>query len=342
MLIIDCGSGFTRAKIFWRSADGLVCWRPAVDSEGLRWKQRRLVDVLIEGGATVREWVIGVQALIELSGAESAIMGATGGLREAEADGRVTPAHMEDLLVALQELAPTIQFRCLSGDEEACTELRAVQHVAEIALPPEAPRPIGMLSGGGMTCQLAYYLTPNEPSFVSIVAAINDATSHMSQAASARDSLAQYQAHMAKQLAATGLKGQAGAGTFVVIEMPGALGSASGFGGCFSSLAEKIGQRLLQPDALAAHLRAHLEEWAQATPGRLAEDVPSSYIATQPAELLELLDLFDDSARLYVCDEWPCAAGEGEATIKPDWSLGMFLAAALLDGEAQPQDKAAL
>ena len=327
MLIIDCGSGFTRAKLFWRGANG-VCWTPAMDADGVRWKQARLVDVLIDGGETLREWVSGVQRLIELSGADPVIMGATGGLREAEADGRVTPAHTKALLETLHELAPTAQFRCLSGDEEARAELRAVQHVAEMALPDEAPRPIGMLSGGGMTCQLAHFVTPNEPRFLSIVAALNDATTHMRQAASARDSLARYRAHMAKQVTAVGLKGQVGGGTFVVIEMPGGLGSASAFDGCFRSLSEQIGKRLLSPDEVAGPLRAHLEEWARATPGRLAEDVPSRYIATQPAELLELLELFDDSARLYVCNEWPSAPGcQGESTIKPDWSLGMFLAA---------------
>jgi hypothetical protein len=93
------------------------------------------------------------------------------------------------------------------------------------------------------------------------------------------------------------------------------------------SLSEQVGGKLLSKEELAAPLRAHLEQWARATPGPLAKFVPSSYIATQPAELLELLELFDDSARFFLGSAWPSAGG-GEGTISPEWSLGVFVAEA--------------
>ena len=236
---------------------------------------------------------------------------------------------------ASHSLAPGAEFRCLSGDEEARAELRATQHVASLALPPDAPRPICMLSGGGMTCQLAHYPDgpAGEPRFLSVVAGLNPATKHMRQADDAKASLAAFQASLAAQVEATGCKGAVGGGTFVVIEMPGGLGSGTDYDGAFARLASRIGRQLLSKEDVADALREHLEAWARATPGGLPADVPNAYIATLPAELLELLELFDSrSARLYVSREWPAAKAKGAAArdvdeepIKPDWSLGVFL-----------------
>ena len=238
------------------------------------------------------------------------------------------------------ELAPEATFRCLTGEEEARAELRATQHVAELVLPPDAPRPLGMLSGGGVTAQVAHYNTDGptrEPSFLSIVVGLNPATEHMMAAADARESLAQFRAQLAAQVAATGCKGKLGGGTFVVIEMPGGLGSANDYNGSFALLAERIGQRLLTKAEVAAALGEHLERWEAEAPTRMppTKDIGNRYVATLPAELLGLLDLFDDSARLYVSREWPApsggggggggACGETSESVKPDWSLGVYL-----------------
>ena len=353
MLIVDCGSGFTRAKLFHSKGDEVVV-ATAADRSGDKWRQRRLVDVLLEGGDVLREWVSGIQDLQSTSGASSVILGATGGLREAEIEGRVTPTHMSAFRIALKELAPGATFRCLSGEEEARAELRATQHVAELVLPPDAPRPLGMLSGGGATAQVAHYHASKgpsrEPRFLSIVANLNAATTRMVQAADARASLDEFRAHLTDVVEATGLKGKLGGGTFVIIEMPGGLGSRHDYNGSFARLSERIGQRLLSKSEMAPALRDHIREWERQTPTTLPDTVSSRYIATLPAQLLGLLDLFDDSARLYVCREWPAhgparsaggsagaaggagagggksACGERESEpIRPDWSLGVYL-----------------
>lgn len=345
-LIVDCGSGFTRAKLFHSAAGGdEVQVATAAGRGGDKWRQRRLVDVLIEGGDSLREWVCGIEDLREFSGAASVILGATGGLREAELEGRVTPAHMEAFRALLSENAPDATFRCLSGEEEAQAELRATQHVAGLAVPADAPRPLGMLSGGGMTAQVAHYATngPSQPpSFLSVVVGLNPATKRMTEAEDARASLRDFQRHLASQVEATGCKGKLGGGTFIVIEMPGGLGSRDDYNGSFARLAERIGQRLLTKAEVAAALSEHLATWDTELlrTRTLPESVPSRYIATLPAELLGLLELFDDSARIYVCREWPAATSSSTASgsasvfgecytesepIRPDWSLGVFL-----------------
>ena len=97
-LIIDCGSGFTRAAVFSRASSGAIRACEAHSYAGLPdpWKQPKIVDVLVKGGAALREWVSSVQALIDLTGCSTTVLGATGGLRQAEADGTVAPDFLRE------------------------------------------------------------------------------------------------------------------------------------------------------------------------------------------------------------------------------------------------------
>ena len=49
-----------------------------------------------------------------------------------------------------------------------------MQYVADATLPSGAARPVGMLSGGGMSCQVGWHERGcKEPSFLSVTAALN-------------------------------------------------------------------------------------------------------------------------------------------------------------------------
>ena len=77
------------------------------------------------------------------------------------------------LVALLGELAPSATVRILSGEDEARAELAAVQYVADATLPAEAARPVGMLSGGGMSCQVGWHERGCKgPSFLSVTAAL--------------------------------------------------------------------------------------------------------------------------------------------------------------------------
>ena len=120
-LIVDCGSGFTRATVFSRDAHGHVRACEAHEHAGLdeAWRERRVVDALVEGGAALRDWAASIQALIDATGCTRAVVGTTGGLRQAVADGLVTPAMVAALVALLGELASNATVRILSGEDEA-------------------------------------------------------------------------------------------------------------------------------------------------------------------------------------------------------------------------------
>ena len=81
-LIVDCGSGFTRATVFSRDARGRICACEAHEHAGLdeAWRERRVVDALVEGGAALRDWAASIQALVDATGCTRAVVGTTGGL----------------------------------------------------------------------------------------------------------------------------------------------------------------------------------------------------------------------------------------------------------------------
>ena len=335
-LIIDCGSGFTRAAVFSRNADGLIRSCEAHSHAGLPdpWRQRKVVDALVEGGAALREWVASMQALIDATGCAKTVVGTTGGLRQAVADGLVTPAMLAALVALLRELAPSATFMALSGDDEARAELAAVQHVAEAALPAAAARPMGMLSGGGMSCQVGWHERGSSvPSLLSLTPALNT-HSHALKARTCltadsdggdgdvrRIALKAFQANLAAEVEATGRRGKL-RGTFCCIEMVGALGSAQDYAGSFAGgLADEIGSRLVSKQVLVGALESHLERW-QAQRGPMAHAYYEAYAGLLPAELLGLTALCDDEATFYVCRGFEVAPGE---LLKPSWSLGVFV-----------------
>ena len=323
-LIVDCGSGFTRAAVFFSDSGGIYsleahCY---AGRQHEPWRQCRIVDALVEGGSTLREWVAGLQALRGLTGCTTTIVGATGGLRQAVIDGKVTLAMLSALSRLLHELVPGATYRGLSGDEEAQLELTSVQYVAR-TLPLTVVRPFGMISAGGMTSQVGWHEAgAASPSFLSVTTGLNDAAKALrEQAAQPADArlLEPFDSRLADAVRATGRCGTL-RGTFVVIEMVGGMGSATEYDGCFAALAQQIGGRLVTKAELAGALRCHLDGW-QAKGGPMAHR-NDAYCGLLPAGLLRLLALTDDAATFYVCRAFEVAPGE---FLKPSWALGLFV-----------------
>lgn len=324
-LIVDCGSGFTRAAVF-QGRDGRVHCQEAHAYAGLSgsFAQRRIVDVLVEGGLALREWVMGIRALSESTGCGITVVGATGGLRQAELDGTVTPAMLTRLAALLRDLVPRVEFLRLSSEDEAQAELAAVQYVTHSVLPSTARRPIGMLSSGGMTSQAGWHTSPDATaSFLSVTHGLNDAASALREqpetAGARRDALVAFESRMSAAVDATGLRGRL-AGTFVAIEMVGALGSADDYLGSFATLSQQIGRQLVSKAQLVAALQQHLREW-QAQTGPVA-DRHGAYAGLLPATLLSLTALTDDTATFYVCRVFEVAPN---VVLQPSWSLGLFV-----------------
>ena len=332
-LIVDAGSGFTRAAVWWRDGDGLVHASEAHAYAGQqeRWKEDRIVDVLVTGGEALRGYVESIRTLGEQTGCFTTLIGATGGLRQAELDGKVLPAMMEALEDRLCEVAPSVRFRRLSGNDEAGAELTAVQYCAEFVLPVSVPRQtVGMLSGGGMTAQVGYRPADGirAPLCLSLTTNLNGAAQALfdlksPDGAARRRALQDFASGIAAAVEATGVRGSL-CGTFSVIEMVGALGhsDALGYDGLFAALAARIGRRLISKYELATALREHVEAWQAATaPFTVRTD---AYGGLLPTQLLGLLELMDDSAQFFVSRSFEIAPGQ---MLKPSWSLGLFLEA---------------
>jgi hypothetical protein len=324
VLVVDCGSGFTRAKVYWRGRGRRIRTQEPHVYAGLpkRWTQRKIVDALMEGGAKLRDWVTSIQALVHATNSRAALVGATGGLRKAIDDGRVTPAMLLLFKQILAEYAPSASFYLLSGEDEAEAELTAVRHVAEFVLPSQQ---VGMVSGGGMTCQVGFFDQDQEQAtFLSIVAGLSDAAvamleGNVSSRVERRRALEKFDAHLAQAVDHTGKRGKL-KGTFVVIEMPGGLGSATDYDGHFARLATRIGRRILSKQQLVEALDEQLYQWQQ---GETAiKDRYSAYAGLLPAELRGLTALMDESSHFYVSREFEMPPGD---SIRPDWSLGFVV-----------------
>ncbi|EOD17063.1 hypothetical protein EMIHUDRAFT_244477 [Emiliania huxleyi CCMP1516] len=299
-LIVDCGSGLTRAAVFWGDAGNRVhaCEASASTGQAEPFALPRIVDVLTEGGSALRRWVASIQELVVATGCTSTVIGATGGLRQAEAAGRVTPRMLASLGELLRELVPAAEFRSLSGEDEARAELGAVGwHDPPGAAASFLSVTHGLIDAAASLCERADG------------AADEDARSCAIEAFGAR---------LAAEVSASGRRGQL-RGTLVAIEMVGACGSADEYGGRFAGLARQVGQRVVGKAALVAALREHLQQWAR---GGAVASRHEAYAGLLPAELLGLAGLADEGASFYLCRSFEVAPG---VTLKPSWSLGVYL-----------------
>lgn len=146
--LVDCGSGSTRALFF--TDDGLshVSW------EKSDWRGDPLAVALGDD--------LKLESLLrllenELPKTVRVLLGATAGVRQAMQDGALAHEQLDLFQDRLDGIfGRRARFMVLSGEEEARAEWEALQHALDFA--PDLRQDLfhGMLSGGGMSCQLAW------------------------------------------------------------------------------------------------------------------------------------------------------------------------------------------
>lgn len=137
--VVDCGSGSTRA-ISFKEDGGQLSW------EKSSWRGDPLASALQDE--------LRLESLLCLLGRQvpkgRLLLGATAGVRDAVEKGVISASHLRFFEDRLQHrLGKRASFTMLSGEQEGQAEWEAVQH--QLARPEECA---GMLSGGGMSCQL--------------------------------------------------------------------------------------------------------------------------------------------------------------------------------------------
>mmetsp|Transcript_135578 Transcript_135578/g.270482 ORF Transcript_135578/g.270482 Transcript_135578/m.270482 type:complete len:468 (-) Transcript_135578:186-1589(-) len=155
--VVDCGSGATRAVSFSHQAESQD-QAETLSAQKSSWRGEPLALALCNEQQTGN--LIGL--LEEKLPAGLVLVGATAGVRDAVKRGDLLQAQLEDFASQLQDrLGCRASFSLLSGEAEARAEWAATIHTfktktAHAAASQEWPTELaGMLSGGGMSCQLA-------------------------------------------------------------------------------------------------------------------------------------------------------------------------------------------
>jgi len=155
--VVDCGSGSTRAISFSHQS-GLQGKAEQLSSQKSSWRGEPLARALSsqqQTGSLLR--LLEEQLPVGL-----VLVGATGGVRDAVRRGELLQPQLEDFASRLQDrLGGRASFNVLTGEAEARAEWESTVHTfkmkaARAATSQEWPMELaGMLSGGGMSCQLA-------------------------------------------------------------------------------------------------------------------------------------------------------------------------------------------
>lgn len=137
--VIDCGSGSTRA-ISFKDDGGRLSW------EKSSWRGDPLAKALQDELRLEKLLCL----LAEHVPKGRVLLGATAGLRHAVETGLLSASQLEFFEARLQNrLGKRASFTMLTGEQEARAEWEAMQHQV-----PRSQEYAGMLSGGGMSCQL--------------------------------------------------------------------------------------------------------------------------------------------------------------------------------------------
>jgi hypothetical protein len=155
--VVDCGSGATRAVSFSHQAESQD-QAETLSAQKSSWRGEPLALALCNEQQTGN--LLGL--LEEKLPGGLVLVGATAGVRDAVKRGDLLQAQLEDFASQLQDrLGCRASFSLLSGEAEARAEWAATIHTfktktAHAAASQEWPIELaGMLSGGGMSCQLA-------------------------------------------------------------------------------------------------------------------------------------------------------------------------------------------
>jgi len=252
------------------------------------------------------------------------LLGATAGVRHALADGTVSQHQVDRFSALLRDrLGNRAQFCVLSGQQEGRAEWEAVVHElrcrpGRVDAPPQ--NCVGMLSGGGMSCQLVLQCFPTvEPeafSFENGVLAPGGLADRASRQELTLQGLLQgLRAHEEQAAIDASKLPHRLRGTFALIEWV-ALFVAGGRTDRDRTMGLGYERFLTRHEVLAA-LESHmvsLREEAKSSPCRVPRPVAVALVYGTIIRTM-LREVFDDSAKFY------CMTGVG-------WTMGHYLLAA--------------
>lgn len=152
--VVDCGSGSTRAIHFSDLCSAEECGPILMSRCKSEWRGDALASALQDEAKT--------EALLELLAEKipegPVLVGATAGVRYALEMGLVEQPQLENFGARLRGgLGSRARFAVLSGQDEARAEWEATRYELSIRdglVDPVPASCMGMLSGGGMSCQL--------------------------------------------------------------------------------------------------------------------------------------------------------------------------------------------
>jgi len=160
MVIVDCGSGYTRASRFHRSPTNRV------HATATRCNIRALHHVM-SCPCESSEWLRQLAELVDEvdAGATEVVLGATGGVRDLVSSGGITPEELtrfRELLATSADLPFTARLHILGGDDEARYEFLSAKYCATQCdyfsptgdIVGSSDLNLGLLSSGGMSSQL--------------------------------------------------------------------------------------------------------------------------------------------------------------------------------------------
>jgi len=152
--VVDCGSGSTRGITLTEKLD-VYGRSTTVCRKKSDWRGQPLA-VALQG----EDRLHGLLDLLEKEIPEGLVLvGATAGVRHALHMGELGAKELNDFAASLQErLGSRASFMVLSGEDEARAEWEAVKYELRIRVGALGSSPMvcaGMISGGGMSCQMA-------------------------------------------------------------------------------------------------------------------------------------------------------------------------------------------
>jgi len=360
LAVVDCGSGSSRLSIYsLHGSDGLVHEDRYVPSNILP----TLVPAIIK-----EQHGMWCDKLVEILASEQSmphvVVGTTGGLRKAIAQGSVTEAQVQKFADTLtSRLQGRARLAQLSGDEEAELELAAVRYIASHALGTTRPSfgggiqriasETGVLSCGVSSSQIAYcpHLQETSSAFrpgeqqppLSKFLSIN--TNLLDAIAAAREfghetwkgaAFAYTEDLMWKRTAEVGAPIGKLRGTFVVIELAGSIGKEAGLADRLVPKREAVQlltQHLESMQRIAGKdLKIRLSEYQDGKPSHSPQSISFFQEARIPLLIitLALLDLFSSRSFFYFATSFQVGANN---TLRTQWPLGLFLKERGLDKE---------
>jgi hypothetical protein len=273
-----------------------------------------LVKSLAAG--TQAEWVETLAALVQ-GEADKVIVGTTGGLRQALEVGTVTERSVE---ILREEMAKAFgskgELRNLSGPAEAEMECVAVQYCSAKVLPTSRPQfgggkrrigNVGMLSGGGMSSQLAYESrapdgTPSEGGKAEFKSIQTDLLGAIDGIRSGElvSGLRAFEQRLWAQLKHADLPKLSG--TFVCVELVGSIGKEAGIGDRLVPKREAVqalAQHMTSMQLMAAKDLKVSMQGDEHNPTHTAQSVAWFQEARAPLTLaaLALLDQFSSAGK---------------------------------------------